>query len=57
MNPHSRLCPSRGKTRGKSGKRDEAEEDMAHKNVVTARPLIQTLAQQRFRKESIASVR
>lgn len=35
---------------------DEAEEDTAHKNVVTARPLIYTggLAQQRFRKESTA---
>lgn len=51
MNPHSRLWPSPG------GKRDEVEEDMAHKNVVTARPLIQALAQQRFRKESTARAR
>jgi len=44
MNPHSRLWPSRegGKKRGK-GKR-EAEEDTAHKNVVTARPLIPGLS-------------
>lgn len=51
MNPRSRPRPPRRAGQGRGG---EAEEDAAHKNVVTARSLIQTLAQARFRKESAA---